>query len=323
MRRVKVLYMQKRIESSVWEQTVVPMISDHHDVVVYDEDKPLAPQFQGIEAVVDLGGSTGTREMYDAAKDSKFWQVLGMGLDHVDVAYMKSKGFVVSNCPGHISSVPLAEYALMYMLMLSRGIDQARENFRNSILYEPMGIELDGATLGIIGFGASGQELARRAKAFGMKIMGIDIRKIEDEILDEIKPEFIGTPEDTDRVIAESDYLSVHLNLTAETKHTIDARRIALMKPTACIINVARGALIDEDAMYQALRDGKIGGAALDVFATEPTDPTLDVYKMPNVITTPHSSASTFGMVKRRAAAAAENIDRIAEGLEPIYRVDK
>ena len=322
MRSVKVLYMQRKVESAIWQETVVPAIDKRHDLAIYDESKPLAPQFAAVEAVLDIGGSTGTRQMYDAATDTKFWQVLGAGLDHVDVAYMKSKGFMVSNCPGHLSCVPLGECAMMYVLMLSRGFHQTQQNFAKRIMYKPMGSELIGATLGIIGFGASGQQFARRAKAFGMKIMVIDVRPIEDEILAEIQPDFMGSPDDLDRVIAQSDYLSLHLHLNDQTKHILDARRIGLMKPTACIINVARGALVDEEAMYQALRDGKIGGAGLDVFATEPAYPTLDVYKLPNVVVTPHTASSTLGTVKRRAEVAAENVNRIAQGLEPIYRVD-
>jgi len=96
-----------------------------------------------------------------------------------------------------------------------------------------------------------------------------------------------------------------------------------MMKPTACIINVARGGLVDEEAMYEALLANKLGGAGLDVFAQEPTDPTLPVYQLPNVITTPHIAGSTDGTARKRAAAAAENVDRIAQGQEPLHRVDQ
>lgn len=322
MRKVKVLFMPIAMLDIEWQDAVRAAMGDRHDLAIYDENKPMAPQFEGVEVVLDTGGSVGTREMYDLAKDVKFWQVIGTGLDHVDVAYMKSKGFMVSNCPGQFSSVALAECAMMYLLMLSRGFHQAHQNFKDSIMYKPNGTELIGQTLGIIGFGASGQELARRAKPFGLKIMGIDVRKIEDDILAEIQPEFMGTPDDLDRVVAESDYLSLHLHLNAQTRHTIDARRIGLMKPTAYIINVARGALVDEEAMHQALLAGKLGGAGIDVFSAEPPNAKLDVYQLPNVIVTPHIAGCTDGTARKRAAVAAENVDRIAQGLEPLYRVD-
>lgn len=322
MRRVKVLYMPLERIGQEWQDAIVAAIGDRHDLAVYDRSRPLAEQFAGVEAVLDTGGSVGTREMYDIAKEVKFWQVLGTGLEHVDIAYMKSKGFMVSYCPGQFSSVALAECAMIYIAMLSRRFGEASQNFQDGVLYKPTGRELVGRTLGIIGFGTSGQELARRAKGFGMKIMGIDVRQIEDEILDEIRPEFMGAPDDLDRVVAESDFVSLHLHLNAETKHTIDKRRIGLMKPTACIINISRGELVDEEAMRQALLAGELGGAGLDVFSEEPADPTLDVYQLPNVITTPHISGCTDGTARKRAAAAAENVDRVAQGLEPLYRID-
>jgi phosphoglycerate dehydrogenase-like enzyme len=314
--------MHSRTGDPIWQDTVIAAIGDRHDLTLYDETLPLEPQFEGVEAVLDEGGSIGTREMYDAAKDTLFWQVIGTGLDHVDVAYMRSKGFMVSNCPGQFSSVALSECAMMYILMLSRRFHEAHQNFQDGVFYHPPGTELIGANLGLVGFGASAQELARRAKPFGMKIMAIDVRKIEDEILDEIQPDFMGTPDDLDRVVVESDFLSLHLHLNAETRHTIDARRIGMMKKTACIINVARGALVDEEAMHRALLGGMLGGAGLDVFAAEPPDPTLDVYRLPNVIVTPHISGGTDGTARKRAAVAAENIDRIGQDLEPLYRVD-
>jgi phosphoglycerate dehydrogenase-like enzyme len=176
--------------------------------------------------------------------------------------------------------------------------------------------------LGIIGFGASGQELARRAKPFGMRILAIDVRSIEPEIIQEIKPDLIGTPASLDHVVAESDFLSLHLHLNAATRHIIDARRIALMKSSGCLINVARGALVDESALYHALSDGKLGGAGLDVFALEPSDPSLPVFQLPNVVVTPHIAGVTYETSVRRAECAAENVDRVAQGLELLYRID-
>jgi phosphoglycerate dehydrogenase-like enzyme len=322
MRKVKVLYLPLTTVDRMWAEDVIAAVGERHDLAVYDERKPLVDQFRGVEVVVDTGGSVGTHEMMDVAVDCRLWQVLGTGLDHVDVAYMKSKGFAVANCPGQFSSVALAECAMMYILLLARRCSEAVANFKNRVLYKPNGIEMGGQTLGIIGFGASGQELARRAKPFGMRIMAIDVRAIEAEILEEIQPDFVGTPADVDRVVAESDFLSLHLHLTRETRYIIDKRRLGLMKPTACIINVARGGLVDEDAMYDALIHGRLGGAGLDAFAAEPADPTRPVYQLPNVIATPHIAGVTDGTSRKRARAAAENVDRIAQNLPPLYRVD-
>jgi phosphoglycerate dehydrogenase-like enzyme len=322
MRRVKALYLPLKTAGPMWAKDVIAAVGQRHDLAVYDETKPLAEQFRGVEAVLDAGGSVGTHEMMDAATDCRLWQIQGTGLDHVDVAYMKSKGFMVANCPGQFSSAALAECAMMFILMLARRANEAMANFKNRVLYKPDGRELAGQTLGLIGFGATGQDLARRAKPFGMRILAIDVRTVEPGILEQIRPDFMGTPADTDRVIAESDFLSLHLHLTPETRHIIDKRRLGLMKPTACIINVSRGALVDEKALYDALIHGRLGGAGLDAFVAEPADPTLPVYQLPNVIATPHVSGVTDGTSRKRARAAAENVDRLAQGLPPLYRVD-
>jgi len=322
MRRLKVLFLPLESVDSIWREEVVKAVSLHHDLAIYDDSTPLATQFAGVEAVLDVGGSVGTRPMYDAAKDAKLWQILGTGLDHVDIAYMKTRGFAIANCPGQFSSVALAECAMMYILMLARRYQESEANFRARVLYKPTGMELVDKVLGIIGFGASGQELARRARGFGMRIQAVDVRSIEPAVLEELRPEFVGTPADTDRVIRESDFLSLHLHLTPQTRHIIDARRIGLMKPSACLINVARGALVDEPALHDALLNGRIGGAGLDVFTEEPPDPTRPAYQLPNVVVTPHTSGATDGTARKRAAAAVANLDRVARGLEPLYRVD-
>jgi len=260
--------------------------------------------------------------MMDAAEGVQLWQILGTGFDHFDLDYIKQKGIPVANCPGLFSSVALAETAMMFILMLAHSYRESVQNFESNILYRPIGKELGDAVLGILGFGASGQELARRAKSFGMRIHAIDIREIEQKILDEIQPEFLGSPQDMDRVIAESDYLSLHLHLNSETQHTINAHRLELMKPTACLINVARGALADEDALHEALLNGTIGGAGIDVFAQEPPNPQHPAYQLPNVVVTPHIAGCTLETAQRRAQCAAENVDRIAQNLEPLYRID-
>jgi phosphoglycerate dehydrogenase-like enzyme len=323
MKRLKVLFLPQQGVDPAWQREVVAAVGPRHDLAIYDSGKPMEAQFRDVEAVIDTGGSVGTRAMYDAAKEARLWQILGTGLDHVDIAYMKTRPFATANCPGQFSSMALAECAMMLILMLARRYREAADNFAARIRYRPVGLELENRVLGIIGLGASGQELARRARGFGMRIQAIDIRAIEPPVLRELSPEFMGTPEDTDRVVRESDYLSLHLHLTSQTWHTIDARRLGIMKRSACLINVARGALVDEAALYDALLAGRIAGAGLDVFAAEPPDPTLPVYALPNVVVTPHIAGATDGTARRRAAVAAENVDRVAQGREPLYRVDR
>ena len=254
MRRLEVLFLPHPVAAiaTPWTTDVIEAVSVRHNLRLFDRTQPAAPQLAGIEAIVDLGGNI-SADLLAAAADAgvKFLQVQTTGLDHVDVEGILNTGLLLAHCPGQLSSVALAQSAMMFILMHAHRYGEARRNFDAGRLYSPTGIELEGLTLGLIGFGASAQDLARRAKPFGLRILAIDIRPIEEEILAEIQPEFLGGPEDVDRVVAESDYLSLHLHLTPETRHTIDARRIGLMKETACLINVARGALVDEDALYR------------------------------------------------------------------------
>ena len=308
-----------------WGDDVVASLSGHHNLRIVDYDQPLAPQFEDIDVVIDHGGSVGTREMADlaAAGKVKLWQNLGTGFDHFDLDYWKSKGLPVSNCPGSFSAVALADCAMMFILMLARRYQEALQNLGNGIFYKPIGGELEGLKLGIIGFGASGIELARRARGFGMRNLAIDIRDVGEDEVSEFGLEFVGKPSDLDDVIAQSDVVSLHLHLNEETRHIIDRRRLEMMKSTALLINVSRGNLVDEDALETALVEGWIGGAGLDVYGQEPPDLSSPIFGLPNVVAAPHIAGVTDGTSRKRAAAAAENVNRIAAGLEPLYRIDQ
>ena len=323
--RLTVLFLPHPLGPSMFKPSgddVVAAIGDRHDLHILDYDQPIAPQFEGVDVVIDHGGSAGTREMADAASGVvRLWQILGTGFDHFDLAYWRSKDLPVANCPGIFSAVALAECAIMFMLMLARQYPVTQTNLKQGELYRPVGLELDGLNLGIVGFGASGIELARRAAPLGLKMSVIDIRDVGADEVGEFGLEFVGKPEDLDSVIATSDFLSLHLHLNHETRHTIDARRLGLMKSTAFLINVARGALVDEAALVEALAEGVIAGAGLDVFGQEPPDLDSAIFRLPNVIATPHISGATDGTSRKRAGAAAENVDRIAAGLEPLYLI--
>ena len=322
-KRLKVLYLIPPPRTSQpWQRDVINAVGGRHDLSLYDKSLPLLPQFEGVDVVLDHGGSMGTRAMADVAGSVKLWQILATGIDDFDLEYWRNKGIAVANCPGEFSGVALAECALMFMLMLSRLWHQTQENLRGGVLYIPIGSELENRRLGLIGFGASARDLAYRAKAFGMKISAIDIRNISLEEQREFGLEFAGKSADLDQVLAGSDFVSVHLHLNQHTRHIIDDRRLRLMKPTACLINVARGALVDEKALVDALREGRLGGAGLDVFGQEPLDPDHPLLKLPNVVATPHVAGTTDGTSRRRAACGARNVDRVAEGLDPLYRVD-
>jgi phosphoglycerate dehydrogenase-like enzyme len=306
-----------------WFNDVVRSVNSHHALQIFDDDRDLKAQFNGVDAVIDFGGKLGTREMADvAAGHVRLWQILGTGFDHFDISYWKSKQIPVANCPGYLSAPPLADCALMFLLMLARRWHESQVELCKGSVYNPVCSELEGLRLGLIGFGASAREFALKVRPFRMRISAIDIRDISSAETEEFGLEFAGKPEDMDKVIAESDCVSLHLHLNQETHHTMDARRIGLMKPDAYLINVARGALVDESALVVALQEGRIAGAGLDVFSSEPIEPSSALLALPNVVATPHIAGITNGTSRRRAEFAAANIDRVANGLEPLARVD-
>ena len=318
MGKLKVSYLPHPIISVEERHQYLPeILLKEFDTEIFDRSKDALSQLTGREVIVDLGGNIEPELVDVAAKAGiKYIQVQTNGLDHVEVERIIEKGMILAHCPGHLSSVSLAEGAMMFILMLAHDYGNATNQFYAGTVFSANGLEVEGRTLTIVGFGASGQQLARRAKAFGMKINAIDVRPIKQEILDEIQPDFLGGPEDLDHAIEDCDFLSVHLHLTEETKHIINKRRIGLLKSTSYVINVARGGLIDEDALYDALRDKKIAGAGLDAFAKEPPEFDLPVYKLPNVIVQPHTVAGTDGMMRKRADFAVENLKRYSDGKE-------
>ena len=305
-----------------WRQDVIDAVGSRHELLIYDPELPLASQFDKTAVVIDHGGRMGSPEMADQATSVKLWQVLGTGFERIDLDHWRKKKVAVANCPGPFSGVALAECALLLMLLLARRWHESQSMLGKGIFHLPCGSELGDRHLGILGLGASGIELARRARAFGMKVSAIDIRDVSVKEKGDLRIDFVGKPQDLDSLLPQVDYLSLHLHLNKETGRTIDAARLALMKPTACLINVARGALVDEQALCTALTQGRLAGAGLDVFESEPLDRNSPLLKLPNVVTTPHIAGVTEETSRRRAACCAENVDRVAAGLEPLYRVD-
>ena len=207
-----------------WGEDVVAAIGDRHHLRIYDFAQPSAAQFEDVDVVIDHGGSHRSTALADAAAGKiKLWQILGTGVDHFPLDYWWSKGIPVANTPGPFSAVALAECAMMFILMLTRKYPVAKANLAKSLLYVPLGAELVGLRLGIIGFGASGQALALRAAAFGMKLAAIDIRPVDATQRAHFQLERVGTPADLDSIIATCDVVSLHLHLTNETHHLINA----------------------------------------------------------------------------------------------------
>lgn len=298
-------------------------IDGKHSVVLYDPSGPLRAQFN-VQVVVDQGG-WGTHEMIDAALagGTRLWQVIGTGLDHLDVGYLNGKGIPVSYSPGFLSGVALAEHAIFFMLCLAKNLNASRKNIQSGVFYHPLNEELQGKTLGLVGFGGSGRELAKRAWALGMRVLAIDVVDVPPAVQQEHHIEFLGGPTELATLLKQADYVSLHAPLTSDTHHLINRQAFEVMKPTACLINVARGEIIDTAALIEALQTGKIRGAGLDAFSPEPLPVDHPLLHLDNVIATPHIAGGTRGTCQRRGRAAAENILRLAEGLPPLYQITR
>jgi D-3-phosphoglycerate dehydrogenase len=248
----------------------------------------LAGDLAEADALVVRSATKVTAALINSASRLRVIARAGTGVDNVDVSAASGRGIVVMNAPG-ANSVSVAELALGFMLALARHLPAADAAMKDGRWEKKkfLGEELRGKTLGVAGFGRIGQEVARRAAAFGMRILAHD-----PFISEEVAADLGATLVTLDDLFAQSDYLSLHLPSTAQTRHLVNESRLATAKPGIRIINTARGDLIDEAALAAALESGRAGGAALDVFQTEPTtDHRLQ--KLPQVIATPHIAAST------------------------------
>ena len=319
---MKVLYIAQQGNEEPWYEDFARALGDRFPHVVLDRELPLAPQFEGIRVTVDQGGHA-TRPIIDAGAEAgvELWQAVTTGLDHTDVDYILSKGIRLANTPGPFSAVALAEHVIFLMLFLAKAFRESERSLRAGIMYRPVNQELAEATLGLVGLGASGKELARRAVALGMRVLALDVQELPPEELAALGLEWVGGPEKLDVLLARSDYVSLHVPLTKATAGLIDRERLARMKPTAVLVNVARGGIVDEAALAEALESGRLRAAGIDVFSQEPPAPDNPLLHLENVVVTPHVAGTTYGTSRRRSEACVENIVRIADGLPPLYEV--
>ena len=293
--------------------------------VVQDGEREILSRLGDVDVLVSMAF---TPEMAAAAPRLRLVQVPGAGLDRIDRSAL-GPATALANAYGHDTGI--AEYVLGAMLALARDfrrIDASLREGRWESVWSgapvPLWSELAGKTLGIVGYGRIGQAVARRALAFDMEVLAIrrDAGQPDPNRLASVRG-----PEALDDVLARADFLALTLALSADTRGLIDARALARMKPTAVLINVARGEVVDEDALYAALASGALGGAALDVWyrypqGEGPTLPSrLSFHTLPNVLMTPHVSGWTEGMMDARAAVIAENIHRVARGEAPVNAV--
>ena len=252
-----------------------------------------------------------TADIIDAANCAKIIARVGVGLDNIDVSAAEAKNIRVINAPeAAINAV--SELAIGNMISLARNIPYASTEMKkgNWIKKNLVGTELRGKYLGIVGVGNIGRNIGRIAKALRMNLIGYDIYPINQDFVKEVQ--LIKT--DLDTLLESADFVTCHVPLTSETRHMFDDERFLKMKPTSYIVNTSRGGVIDENALYNALKTSKIAGAALDVFEVEPPTNKL-LMELPNLICTPHIGAQTKEAQELAAMVIAEKIIQIVRGV--------
>jgi D-3-phosphoglycerate dehydrogenase len=292
------MFMKKRvlIADDVHPDAVTMMRDAGLEVVVNDKisHEELKAQIPEFDALVVRSRTKVSRDIIEAGKKLALIARSGVGLDNIDVKAAEKRKIEVVNSP-EASSVSVAELTIGAIISLMRSIHTADKSMKDGkwLKKELEGQELRGKKLGIIGFGRIGQEVARRAAAFQMRISAYDVLEERRKEAEKLGVNFAGTSREAlEKLLRESDIITLHVPHAPETAHMIGAKEISLIKNKAYILNIARGGLIDEKALYEALKSGKIAGAALDCFEQEPPS-NIPFAELPNVLCTPHIGSST------------------------------
>jgi D-3-phosphoglycerate dehydrogenase len=302
---MKILVCDKTEKEAIQQMRAAGLEVDVRDDITPEELPAVLPAYDGMV----VRSRTKVRQaLIDVCPNLKVIVRGGVGLDTIDAEYARSRGITVMNTP-LASSASVAELAIGYMFALARSIYAASASMKaekwEKKLFE--GVELGGKTLGLIGIGNIGREVARRANALGMTVIACDpyVKSAEGVRLVEL-----------DALLQQADYISLHLPKTKESAGMLGAAAIARMKPGVRIVNCARGGIIDENALFEALTTGKVAGAALDVFGEEPpTDWRL--VKLPNVIASPHIGAATKEAQGRVGAEVAQKLIDFSAKMQP------
>jgi D-3-phosphoglycerate dehydrogenase len=287
-----------------------------------DYAKPLLSQISKANILINGLGKV-DKSLIDSCPKLKLIHQVGTGIDNIDVKYCKFKSIDVANVP-HVNNVAVAEHTLFLMIYMAKNMKSAGEGLMKRRVLNVLGSELHGKHLTIIGLGATGIEVAKRANCFGMHVSAATKHPRSKRsangmnIIDQVQ----GV-EHLSNLLATADYVSIHTPLTTETENLIGAKELNSMKKSAFLINVARAQIVDRDTLFDTLSNRKIAGAAFDVFWEEPADPNDRLLNLVNFILTPHIAGWTAEAAETTASLIAENINRVSNlGEKPITLVN-
>ncbi|MDH3529240.1 MAG: phosphoglycerate dehydrogenase [Acidobacteriota bacterium] len=264
----------------------------------------LAERLGDADGVIVRSATEITAEIMDRARRLRVIGRAGVGVDNIDVKAATKRGIVVMNAPDG-NTITTAEHTVALLVSLARNVAQAHGLLQQGIWDKKrfVGVELNGKSLGVIGLGRIGRHVAKIAKGFGMHISGYD-----PFVTDESAKDFGIALEPLEELLAKSDFITIHTPVTDETRGMIGAAAFSKMKDGVRIVNCARGGLVNEEALLEAIESGKVAGAALDVFESEPLDPKSPLLNHPKIVTTPHLGASTTEAQEGVALAVAEQM---------------
>jgi glyoxylate reductase len=278
----------------------------------------LLSEVQHVHGLLSMISERVDREFLGAAPLLKVVANFAVGYDNIDVPACTARGVVVCNTPGVLTETT-ADLAWALILGIARRVGEGIELVKQGDwkMWSPqfmLGTDVHHATLGIVGLGEIGWQVARRAFGFDMRVLYTSRRQRPD-----LEAEARGQLEyvDLETLLRECDFVTLHIALSSETRHLIGPEELALMKPTAFLINTSRGPIIDQQALYTACGSGQIGGAALDVTDPEPMPPTDSLLDLPNVIVLPHVGSATTGTRFKMGQLAAENVTAVLSGRRP------
>ena len=312
------VYITRRIPESG-----INMVREHCDVTVHPSEEPvqsdeLMLKVTDKDGIICLPGDKIDKALMEVAPHLRVISTFSVGFEHIDVQEATKRGIYIGYTPGILTNAT-ADLAFALLLSMARKISQCDQFVRDGnwkAMGSPLhlfGTSVWGTTLGIIGLGRIGKAMAHRAKGFNMKVLytdGVRLTPTEEKDLG-IEYRLL------DELLQESDFVSLHTPLTPDTRHLINAEKLKLMKPTAILVNTARGAVIDEQALTKALKEHRIAGAGLDVYEKEPIDPKNPLLTLDNVVLVPHMGSATTQTRSAMSELAARNLLAVLRGAPP------
>ena len=305
------------------DDMIARMLGPEFVVEEFDPARPLAQQV-GRAQVLLIRSVPVTREVIDAAPRLRLIQRPGVHLEAIDPEYATAKGIPVCNVPASLThgGNNVAEHVMFLALALAKRYREGLASLGARRIGEPTTHVLRGKVFGLVGLGRIGSAVVGMARGFGMRVWAVK-RTVSEGMCEAMGLEWLKTYHHLPELLRHSDFVSLQVPLNEKTERLIGPAEIGLMKPSAFLINVARGRIVDHAALLAALREQRLAGAGLDVFWNEPPDPDDPLLAMPNVIATPHVANMTLETIETMARVSADNIRRVRAGLPPIHQILK